>query len=363
MRNSRAVDAPDTPTLESSATRFETSPCRCTRRRSARTSATWSPRLTRAWNGCPPRYRQLLQSLSPGRADARRAALGRRVVDIKRLASLLPKVPPRSTPRARPTASRAAARPASGESRACRGRTSSAQRRPRGRGVGGDIESWCGRCGEIAPRTASSRWSGSEPKQVLCQVCGSRHTYRTGPARQRRRPATPRQPRATTVRAARRSRGRSEGGRAARPGRRGGGGRRRSRVFDPKERYKAGEIIVHPEYGRGKIENVLRSSLLVRFPIGGLKSLMLDVAVTPRGCGRRPYCGVDLVEEALQQPVDHQVAAGGVVAAGAVTALGLLEAGAGLGDQRPEGADLAGDLLLVLDQVADQPRRPARRSG
>jgi hypothetical protein len=47
------------------------------------------------------------------------------------------------------------------------------------------------------------------------------------------------------------------------------------RVFDPKERYKAGEIIVHAEYGRGKIENVLRSSLLVRFPIGGLKSLML----------------------------------------------------------------------------------------
>src|SRR6185503_2193850 len=47
------------------------------------------------------------------------------------------------------------------------------------------------------------------------------------------------------------------------------------RVFDPKERYKAGEIISHPEFGRGKIENVLRSSLLVRFPIGGLKSLML----------------------------------------------------------------------------------------
>ena len=47
------------------------------------------------------------------------------------------------------------------------------------------------------------------------------------------------------------------------------------RVFDPKERYKAGEIIVHAEYGRGKIENVLRSSLLVRFPVGGLKSLML----------------------------------------------------------------------------------------
>ena len=47
------------------------------------------------------------------------------------------------------------------------------------------------------------------------------------------------------------------------------------RLFDPKERYKAGEIIAHPEFGRGKIENVLRSSLLVRFPVGGLKSLML----------------------------------------------------------------------------------------
>ena len=48
------------------------------------------------------------------------------------------------------------------------------------------------------------------------------------------------------------------------------------RVFDPKERYKAGEIIVHAEYGRGKIQNVLRSSLLVRFSVGGLKSLMLS---------------------------------------------------------------------------------------
>ena len=48
------------------------------------------------------------------------------------------------------------------------------------------------------------------------------------------------------------------------------------RTFDPRERYKAGEIISHPEFGRGKIENVLRSSLLVRFPNGGLKSIMLQ---------------------------------------------------------------------------------------
>jgi len=46
-------------------------------------------------------------------------------------------------------------------------------------------------------------------------------------------------------------------------------------MFDPKERYKTGEIIDHPEHGRGKIENVLRSSLLVRFGRVGLRPLTL----------------------------------------------------------------------------------------
>ena len=46
------------------------------------------------------------------------------------------------------------------------------------------------------------------------------------------------------------------------------------RPFDPKGRYKSGEIIVHPEHGRGKIENVLRGSLLVRF-LEGLRPLDL----------------------------------------------------------------------------------------
>jgi hypothetical protein len=40
------------------------------------------------------------------------------------------------------------------------------------------------------------------------------------------------------------------------------------RRFDPRGRYKVGEIILHPEHGKGKIENVLRGSLLVRFREG-----------------------------------------------------------------------------------------------
>jgi hypothetical protein len=45
--------------------------------------------------------------------------------------------------------------------------------------------------------------------------------------------------------------------------------------FDPKDRYRPGDVISHPDFGRGKVETVLRSSLLVRFPQGGLKSLIL----------------------------------------------------------------------------------------
>jgi hypothetical protein len=116
---------------------------------------------------------------------------------------------------------------------------------------------------------------GTTPKQVLCQVCSSRHAFRTESARprgragagaaadadSRGRPVDPEaQRRAAELRAL------GEEVAAA----------DKVRPFDPKERYKAGEIISHPEFGRGKVENVLRSSLLVRFPIGGLKSLMLS---------------------------------------------------------------------------------------
>ena len=218
------------------------------------------------------RYREMLQSLSPGEQLKAERALGRRVVDLKRLASLLPKIPGRQhgehagSRRGRRRAREIAGSPASP------GRTSAARPPPR-LGVGGDVESWCGRCGESTTHSIVAM-VGDEPKQVLCQVCGSRHTHRTGPARRtadgRRPPTTGRRPPARH-----RSRGQAQGRRAARAGRRSRRPPTTVRVFDPKERYKAGEIIVHPEYGRGKIENVLRSSLLVRFAVGGLKSLML----------------------------------------------------------------------------------------
>jgi hypothetical protein len=217
------------------------------------------------------RYRALLASLSPAEQMSAERALGRRVVDLKRMASLLPKVPAANT---ESTPDRAAGGGAP-EGRRITGVSWSHERAaPKKVGVGADIESWCGRCAELTTHSIVAM-VGDDPKQVLCQVCGSRHAHRTASARRTTTGTNP-----------------AAGGDVEVPGRPvDPEAKRRAaelralgeevaaatdvKLFDPKERYKAGQIIVHPEFGRGKIENVLRSSLLVRFPIGGLKSLML----------------------------------------------------------------------------------------
>jgi len=219
------------------------------------------------------RYRVLLQSLAgPDQMKAERA-LGRRLMDLKRLGSLLPKIPivgVESTPDRMAGGGAVHQRRITGVSWSQHDRAA-----PTGAPkVGSDIEAWCGKCGESTTHSIVAM-VGAEPKQVLCQVCGSRHAYRTGPARPR---------------AAKGEAGVAEGMSSSRvavdPEAQKRAAQMRAlgeevaaatevRSFDPKERYKAGEIISHPVYGRGKIENVLRSSLLVRFSVGGLKSLML----------------------------------------------------------------------------------------
>lgn len=216
------------------------------------------------------RYRELLRSLSPAEQMKVERGLGRRVVDLKRLASLLPKLPAgsaESTPDRAVGGGAVDARRITGVSW-----TSERSKAPAATlGVGADVESWCGPCAALTTHSIVAM-VGREPKQVLCQVCGSRHGHRTTAARRaspaasapefedRGRPADP-----NATRRAAELRALGEEVAAATT----------VRVFDPKERYKAGEIIVHPEFGRGKIQNVLRSSLIVRFSAGGLKSIML----------------------------------------------------------------------------------------
>lgn len=271
MGNSRAVDAPTidslTDEIRDVALQVHQAQERMDERDVVAAAHEGVDRLSR-------RYRELLQSLSPGDQMKAERALGRRVVDLRRLVSLLPKMP--AAARHESTPDRVAGGGAPGERRITGVSWSNSRGVPKATlGVGSDVEAWCGKCGEKTTHSVVAM-VGSDPKQVLCQVCNSRHAFRTEPARRSAATAagTPTgdgesRPRlAVDPEAARRAaelRALAEQVSAAET----------VRVFNPKERYKAGEIIAHPEFGRGKIENVLRSSLLVRFPVGGLKSLML----------------------------------------------------------------------------------------
>jgi hypothetical protein len=217
------------------------------------------------------RYREMYASLSPGEQLKVDRTLGRRVVDVKRLASLLPKVAQVSSDS---TPDRVAGVSTVGERRITGVSWMHGRAAPTGGlAVGAEIDAWCGKCGEMTNHHIVAL-VGSEPKQVLCQVCNSRHAFRTTAARRSSAEEAP----------AGVSESRPRGGQDPEAAKRAAHLRELAlevnaaaevKSFDPKQRYKVGDIIAHAEYGRGKIESVLRSSILVRFAIGGLKSLML----------------------------------------------------------------------------------------
>ena len=227
--------------------------------------------------GLAARWRELLDGLSGADRDVAERGVGRRLTDLRRAAAALSRrdsgakvqrsddfgfvpflerrAPPKSiVPQ--------------------RGAPSSKL------SVGGEVDSWCGKCKEMTTHNIVAMVS-DQPKQVICQVCNSRHDYRTEPPLRHRKASgsvpTTGATSGDVGSTARRNEDRElqkrqeakrllqkELAEAVEP-----------RNFDPKARYKAGEIIVHPEHGRGKIENVLRGSLLVRF-LEGLRPLDLS---------------------------------------------------------------------------------------
>lgn len=218
-------------------------------------------------------YRELCAAVSEMDRMKIERSLGRRVTDLRRLASLLPKVGTfaTSTPdRQVQGASTIGERKITGVSWGAGDRNlavgAAALR------VGGDAEAWCGPCAAMTTHSIVAM-VGNTPKQVVCQVCNGRHNFRTTPAR---KPSD--EPTTTS------SVGRQETEAVRRAEKKADELRVLSvevadapnvRDWDPKERYRVGDIISHAEYGRGKVETVLRSSLLVRFARGGLKSLMM----------------------------------------------------------------------------------------
>ena len=202
---------------------------------------------------------------------------GRRVTDLRRLAARLPQ---KSTGRtARPAAPSAAGfpdyhlrfDPVTGDksgggpanNAADEGRKIKTEHT-----VGGLVESWCGPCGGLRQHTIAAMVSG-EPKQVICESCGGRHGYRTTPARSKEKAAS------GPAQKERMTRGQAEANKreeARTALQKELAGATDVRPFQLRQRYKVGEIIEHTQFGRGKIENVLKGSLLVRFR-DGLKSV------------------------------------------------------------------------------------------
>jgi hypothetical protein len=222
------------------------------------------------------RYRELFATLPEGEKMKVDRSLGRRMSDIKRLASLLPRVGvmPSSTPDRQAGISEVGERRITGVSWGAGNRHASA-----GRGryrVGGEVEAWCGPCAMLTEHNIVAL-VGDEPKQVVCQACNNRHGYRTTPARKGTSEGEEKVPDRTLSGAEREAQRRAD--QKANELRMLAAELAEAtevKSFDPKSRYRTGDVISHPEFGRGKVETVLRSSLLVRFSVGGLKSLMLN---------------------------------------------------------------------------------------
>lgn len=134
--------------------------------------------------------------------------------------------------------------------------------------VGGEIEAWCGKCKDLRSHRIIALLAGL-PKQVVCASCNSRHGFRSGPAKPNKGSGLP---------------GAGTSSSSLGPTKEKKGNRERDRLehellsalsvppFDPRGDFKQGQIIAHPKWGRGKVETVLRGSLLVRF-LDGLRQV------------------------------------------------------------------------------------------
>ena len=133
--------------------------------------------------------------------------------------------------------------------------------------VSTDTDAWCGTCGETTAHTILAVTAG-QPKQVMCRVCNARHNYRTEPPK-KHQPAATKPSRLTSeqIEAQKREQERFDLIKELTAA-------ENVRPFVPREHYRAGEIIDHPEYGRGKVDAVVRGAIVVKFR-DGVRSLTL----------------------------------------------------------------------------------------
>ncbi len=216
------------------------------------------------------RYKKVEAAVSPAERMQLERGLGRRITDLRRTASGLSQrqsgreavkaVDAGTLPFVEQRAYRTAAPIAS---------PSRLTEKPR-YSVGGDVDCWCSKCDGIHEHRIVAIVDGL-PKQVICRSCSTRHSFRQKPPEKHGAGAAGARkgglPRAEDkeLDKQREAKRQLQKQLAEAPD---------VRPFDPKGRYKSGEVLDHPIHGRGKIENVLKGSLLVRF-VAGLKPLNL----------------------------------------------------------------------------------------
>jgi hypothetical protein len=214
-------------------------------------------------------YRAILDAVPSAEQDQVERHYGRKVMDLRREASWLPD---RTRGDSVPLATKDQwevtnnVMPQANTSAAPRVNQAPAPRRraPSGPRVGGEIEAWCGPCSGLRAHTIVAM-VGEEPKQVICQSCDTKHGYRLTPARGAKTVAPKRKIKDRPTRAEV-ARQREEAEQAALQKELTEA--KDVRPFNKRERYRVGEIIEHPEYGRGKVEHVVRGSTLIRFRSG-----------------------------------------------------------------------------------------------
>jgi hypothetical protein len=221
------------------------------------------------------RYREAIAALADekDRLEMERR-FGRKVVDLLRMATRLPAPPKGDKATARSTNEFWETREGKSSNKPVTignlpGQNS---RTPRPKfSTGADCDAWCGPCGELRTHTIVAM-ANDMPAQVICGICKSKHKYRTEAARAKKvtgAPGLPQQSSSGGSVMVNNDRKLDEKNALQRELMAAANVRR----FEQKERYKVNEIIEHPEHGRGKIENVLPRSLLVRF-MGGLKRVV-----------------------------------------------------------------------------------------
>jgi len=221
-------------------------------------------------------YQELLAGAQDTEKPDLEHSLGRQVIDLKRTAARIPQFSSGTAVKNSADRVPGGGQPFIERRPPPRSITdSSAVRRADAKKVvnpGDEVDAWCGPCNALRSHKVFAVVDG-QPKQVICESCGARHGFRLTPARAGKQEEAPK-PTQTAYRP-RKTAEQQEAERKQKELQRFMeelGEAKEVQPFDPRRRYKGGQYIDHAEFGRGKIENVLRSSILVRFQVG-LRSL------------------------------------------------------------------------------------------